>query len=248
MSLAVRRSGDSSRLATYGFAVTGGSPVDVHREKISTREIKTFVANVTNGQAQALDAYFWLPAAAEQYDLSRNLKDYVIVPNVPIILSDVPNTNGVAFPREELLKFRAAAGRLAYHTFKGKPCFVEHQNSDVSKACGVILDCYVAPITGYGKSLVKVVELLAFDRYKNSALAEDILARRKNCYSMGAYFGSFYMSDGSPATQARTKEPLTVNAKDELVYKCVQDIEGFETSAVENPAYAAATNDIVLTL
>lgn len=250
--LAVRKIAESNRLLTYGFVdpahVPAGDPIDAHAQRITNRDIKTFATAITEGQGDSIDAYFWLPLAAEQYDVSKDLRDYVIVPNVPIILSDVPNTNGVAFSKEQLLKFNVKQGRVAFQTFKGKPCFVEHANHDHTKACGVILDCYVSRIGTHGSGLIKVVELLAFDRNKNPEIAKGILERRRNCYSMGAYFDGFTMSDGSPATQARLKEPLSVNARDELVYKMVQNIEGFETSSVENPAYAAATNDTVLTL
>lgn len=243
------RSSDG-KYVTTGRSVISGKPLDAHALRISNTKsgLRAMAQTATGGRGEPIDAYHWLPMAAEQYQISRNIKDYIIVPNVPIILSDIPNTNGVAFSREELLKFNTKAGRLGYKTFKGKPTFTEHQNSDHTKAKGVILDVYPDTLDGYGKGMIKIVELLAFDRSKDPELCNDILKMKKNCYSMGSYFASFSMSDGSPSTEAALKRPLWCNARNELVYKLVHDIDGFETSCVENPAYVAATNSSVINL
>lgn len=247
MKLNLTQTSNASRYVTTGRSFQGGLPIDAHKQDLSNRQMKTFASSVTQNKGNPIDAYFWLPRAAEAYDVSPNIRDYVIVPNVPIIISDVPNTNGVAFSREQLMKFNVKHGRVAFHTFKGKPCYVEHANTNPVEASGVILDVYVDKLD-YGIGLIKVVELLAFDRNKNPQLASDILEKRRNCYSMGAYFQSFRMSDGSPATEAQLKRPLWCNARNELVYKLVEDIEGFETSSVGSPAFASATGDNVLTL
>lgn len=249
MKLSLSQASVAGRYVAYAreTPVFGGTPVDLHKQGVSKREFKTFAREVQHGKSAAIDAYFWLGAAAEAYDLSKNLKDYVIVPNVPVILSDVPNTNGIAFSREELLRFNTQVGSLAYSTFKGMPAYTEHQNTDPSKASGVILDVYIDTIP-QGRGILKVVELLGFDRSKNPELAKAILSGERNCYSMGMYFESFTMSDGSAPTDMALKRPLFCNSRNELVYKIPHKLKGFETSSVLNPAFVSATGDRVLAL
>lgn len=249
MKLSLSQASTSARYVAYAreSPTFGGTPVDMHARDLSNREFKTFAREIQHGRSEAIDAYFWLPAAAEAYDLSNNIRDYVIVPNVPVILSDVPNTNGIAFSREELLRFNTNVGKMAFATFKGMPAFVEHQNTDPTKASGVILDVFIDRVA-QGRGILKVVELLGWDRNKNSTLANSILKGERNCYSMGAYFESFTMSDGSPATEAALKRPLYCNSRNELVYKIPHKIKGFETSSVANPAFVSATGDRALSL
>lgn len=237
-----------NQFVAYGFVADGytGIPrrpvIDAHHEKISPRSLQIIAASVSgDAHTEALDAYFWLPAASETLNISRNLKDYVIVPDVPTIVSDIPNTNGVAFPRDELFKWNHKAGRMSYKTFKGKPCYQEHDNTDLRKACGVILDCYLTKCP-LGIGLVQLVKLLAIDRNKYPDLAKAVMNGEKNCYSMGAYFSGFEMSDRSRPTHDSMRQPLKLNEHGELVYKMVHDPDGFETSVVSNPAWAQATN------
>lgn len=204
--------------------------------------VRTVLAFSSDSQTSTLDAYKWLGPASKRYHLSPHWSDYVIVPDVPTLVSDIPNTNGVAFPRSELLAFNPDAGRLAYQTFIGKPCFIEHANKDITKAVGVILDCTIKPVVGLGKNLLQVVKLLGFDRTKNPELCEKILAGKRNAYSMGATFNRFTMSDGSRPTKEKFDMPLYVNKDRHLVYSLVHDINGFETSSVQSPAYVSATN------
>lgn len=236
-----RKSTHDGRQVAYADAAQVTNTIDAYKAGISNRQMTTFAFQVTEGKSTNLDCNFWLPMAAEEYDLSRKIQDYVIVPNVPIIISDIPNTNGIAFTKRELMRFRPKAGRMAYKTFKGKPCFVEHRNTDHTQACGVILDCYLDEVK-QGSGLVKIVELLAFDRYKNPEVAESILSGASNCYSMGTFFEGFTMSDGSKPTPRSLKEPLYANPRGELVFCLPHGLDGFETSVVANPAFAHATN------
>lgn len=72
-----------------------------------------------------LDAPSWLPFAAERYNISPDIRDYVIM-TVPIMPSDLPNRNNVAFPYSQLTAFNTDSGMIAYKTWKGKPMHVEH--------------------------------------------------------------------------------------------------------------------------
>lgn len=232
----------------YGFSAHPGRPViDAHRERMSASNLKVLAASLNpGGPASASDAHFWLPQAAEELNISRNIRDYLIVPDVPTVVSDIPNTNGVAFPKQQLLGWNPTVGRMAYKTFKGKSVFQEHDNTDISKSAGVILDCYLLPCP-LGIGLIQLIKLLAIDRDKYPDLAADILSGKKNCYSMGAYFQGFEMSDGSRPHPDAMKKPLFANERGELVYKMVMRPNGFETSVVSNPAWAQATNTSVLT-
>lgn len=245
MSLTYRSAPDKGYVA-YADAAVGGTPVLAYEQNINLNQ--TVASQLTDGRGNVLDCHFWLPLAAEQYDLSKNFKDYVIVPNVPIIISDIPNTNGIAFLKRELLKFNIKQGRPAFKTFKGKPCYIEHQNTDPLAACGVILDVYVDVVENHGRGLIQVVELLAFDRLKNPDAAKAVASKESNCYSMGTFFDSFTMSDGSTPTPAKLKKPLYLNDRNELVFCLPTDLTGFETSIVNSPAFAHATNSQVIKL
>ena len=239
----------------FGPSTAGQRPaIEAHKfipRSVKTRSqhmaaVRTVLAFASDTTTSTLDAYKWLGPASKRYNLSGNFSDYVIVPDVPTLISDIPNTNGVAFPRSELLAFNPDAGRLAYQTFIGKPCFIEHQNKDITKAVGVILDCTIKPVTGLGQNLLQVVKLLGFDRTKNPELAEKILQGKRNAYSMGATFNRFTMSDGSRPTREKFDMPLYRDRNGDLVYAMVHEITGFETSSVQSPAYVSATNTRLL--
>lgn len=250
--------GDNNRLFTYGFVsplvgVQQGRAIDCHAEGLNNRKGRdsrtiAIASSLTAGESTVLDVYSWLPAAAEEMNLSPDIKDYVIVPNVPTIISDIPNTNGVAFPRKQLLRYSVSAGRMAYKSWTGKPTYLEHDNADHTKAKGVIFDCYASPLEGYGRDLIKIVKLLAFDRTRDPQLCNEILSGKRNCYSMGASFKGFHMSDGSRPTKKALETPLYRNARGQLVYCNVEDIEGFETSSVAVPAFVSALSNKVVTL
>ena len=222
-------------------------PIEMFKE---SKMSKALSSSITGETGSTLDCHFWLPGAAEQYCLSKDIRDYIMVP-VPTIVSDMPNTNGVAFPRNELIKFNAELGRMAYKTFKGKPTHQEHANQDITLAKGVILDVFVTPLRGFaGNKLLKVVELLSFDRSKDPALANDILNGTINSYSMGAYFEGYRCSvcasDRGMCRHTSPKDPLRKMADGQLVYRNIYNISGFETSAVRNPAYIFALSDKVM--
>ncbi len=104
---------------------------------------------------------------------------------------DVPNQNADAFEwgdendneKPELLRFEKSADRYVYQSFTGRGNYKNHDNDDVTKAVGLILD--VAPnIEG------KFIEaLLAVDTKKDPELIRGIDNGYIDSVSMGALCG-----------------------------------------------------------
>jgi len=69
--------------------------------------------------------YNWLKGAAETYNLSPDIKDYLIF-EIPAVTIDIPNRNMHCFPYEEISYFDPRFGKFIYETFVGKPSFVDH--------------------------------------------------------------------------------------------------------------------------
>ncbi len=76
----------------------------------------------------------WLPFFAEEYNISPDIKDYVLVP-VSIFLSGLPNKKGHAFTVEELTSADPMLGCLKFESWKRKPCFLNHVNKDHTDIC-----------------------------------------------------------------------------------------------------------------
>lgn len=196
-----------------------------------------------------LDFNDWLPYAAKKYNISSDIRDYVIQPT-PTLPADIPNRNGVAFPLPRMVEFMPDYGMQAYKTFKGKPTFTEHDNQDHTKAKGVILDVSMRRIEGYGRGHFWVMHgLLAFDRTRDPQLANAILSGERNAVSMGAYTENYSCSYCSAligdCDHLHPKEPLDFYALGNyLVYRQVTGFCGFETSSVATPAYSSACNNL----
>lgn len=236
--------------------------IDVHKA-LKTKDIvqvknKPLVVKASFGEAtdntflEKLDVTTWLPFAAPKYHISPHIEDYIFVP-VFTIPSDLPNRNGVAFPLRSLLEFRPERGMQAYKTFKGQPVQYEHDNLDITKASGVIIDASLKRLNGYGQGKVwKLMELLAIDRSKNPQLAMDVLSNNRNSYSMGALVESYSCSYcNSPLGQCNhiTARQGCVDfyEKDgKLVFKNVHGIDGIETSSVATPAYHCANSNWIM--
>lgn len=200
----------------------------------------------------------WLPFAAEKYNISADLKDYVIVP-VPIVASDIPNRNLACFPFEVLTEFDPETGLLNYRSWKGKPTFVEHDNHDYTKAKGVIFDSTLQKLQGSVSDIWKVVALCGFDRNVDPVLCENILSGRSTGYSMGSkVFG--YGCSVCGATTSRPDRPncshvdptrrelrfVEMGNEKRLSYWNVVAFRGFETSSVVDPAFLGADSPFVI--
>lgn len=248
----------------FGNGTTLKTPFDVFRaykkHEVDPEEIKVSDVGIPksdiHGESQVLDFNIWLPFAAKHMNISKDIKDYILVP-VIIMPSDLPNRNGVGFPLSELVKFNPEMGMQAYKTWKGKPTYYEHSNKDLLQAKGVIVDTYMRKFQGFGGGVIwKLVALLAFDRSKDPELCRRILlpegnAERLNTYSMGAYVGKYTCSvcgrDKGKCTHLSTTSKVNFHmVEDMLAYCLAMDIIGFETSAVETPAYTVAISDTVM--
>lgn len=128
----------------------------------------------------------WLPLASEDYQISPDIKDYIIN-EIPIVTVDVPNRNLDAFSFDAVTKFNPEIGRIAYQTFIGKPTHRDHDNKDIRKARGVHIDSQLQKLAD---GSYKIVVLAAWDRTKDRQLIADMLNTSKPVgYSMGAFVG-----------------------------------------------------------
>jgi len=191
----------------------------------------------------------WLPAAAEAYCISGDIKDYVIA-EVPIVEGNVPNRNMDCFLTSRLVEFVPKFGVQAFQTFVGKPVFYEHQHEDNTKAKGVILDASMKQVNGRWFTMI----LKAFDRTKDRQLAEDVLNGRRRGHSMSAWtafmdcshcghrWDTSYPSacdciKGDARSRVQGKflgKGQVLNGN--LVYDAVYEYHFFESSSVGDPA------------
>lgn len=258
----MRLTSHNGKTLEYSDAIGFGKcAIDVHKS-LKNKDVrivnKTLVVKANysdrapnNTFQEKLDISTWLPFASKKYDISANISDYIFVP-VFTIPTDLPNRNGVAFPLAALLEFNVEAGMQAYKTFKGKPVHYEHKNDKPKEAYGVIADCSLRRLVGFGNGKVwKHMELLAIDRSKNPAYAHKVLSGEMNSYSMGAMVGRYTCSVGRCQAKLGNcnhiqAKPGTVDFKElngELVFKNVWDVTGFETSGVATPAFHVANSN-----
>ena len=201
------------------------------------------------GQAEHVsDCNYWLPYAAEHYCLSRDIRDYVLVP-IPAIFSDLPNTNGDSLSLKQMLRFDPALGMQMYKTFKGKGTFEEHENQNIRAAKGIILESFLRPVP-FNPKYYKIVLLLAYDRTKDPVLAKRILERETNAYSVGFHYSSYSCSicnqqvgkgiNLSPCQHTQLGRPTYKQQDGRLVYRKCENGQGFECSSVSTPAFVSA--------
>lgn len=206
-----------------------------------------------------LDYATWLPFCAKLYNISPKIEDFIIV-NTLICPSDIPNRNGIAFPATELAKFQPPpTNRMAYKAWKGCPVHLEHDNEVHENAYGVILDASLHKVQGYGGGkLWKVMGLLAIDKNKYPDIAEAVLKKKINTYSMGAlvdYFTCGYCGTECTTTHScgHITSPKNVNWKKyrdfdgstHLAFLNAHGISPIECSIVRDPAWAPALSDTV---
>lgn len=188
----------------------------------------------------------WLKEASKIYNISDDLKDYVIV-CVKIFFSDLPNRNGVAFPKSELVRFNPDLGCCGYETWRRKPTFLEHNNSIKENAKGVIFDATLRPAKGFKGDLVSVDLLAGYDRTKDPNLVKSILDGSRNCYSMGSYAEDFKCSvcgkllSKGPCEHFSLTNPKFECFDGKVGFANTIGVEGFELSNVETPAFLPAT-------
>lgn len=246
------------KIETYASTALsiGTSPMEMFKYKSKREQAEALRSIGIEAPGSNIEANLWLPFAAKEYKLSTDIRDYVLVP-VPILFSDLPNTNGDSLSIEELLRFDPELGMQMFKTFRGKPTFYEHDNQDITKAKGVILDAFMRPLRRYGNGkYFKLVELLAYDRTKDPMLVESILSGENNAYSLGFYFKGYTCSicrqrfgaNGikNPCTHTRPNKPTYRMPDGRLAYRMCHDARGFETSVVGNPSYVTAISHLVM--
>jgi len=256
-----RRMFDSGSMAVYADTETSLPIIDIHKEMKKSGSI----VKASNGQMVVqveapgmspipLDFEQVLPFFSVPYHISPDPKDYIIVP-VIAIPSDLPNRNRVAFPLRELMKPSAETGQLAYESWRRKPTFREHQNSDITKAHGMIADTSMRQLSGWADGKVwKLMMLATFDRSKYSDYVDEIASGKVNAYSMGAWVSGYECSvcNGPVGTCSHiavedTRAGLT-EAIGSLAFKNCIGLTGFELSSVQSPAWITAISDFVTPL
>jgi hypothetical protein len=262
-----------------GFKVTfhnQRSNYDVSAKNVDSAEGREFVRELARTSAtpkelradampaeEVLDYAKWLPFAAKRYKISPRIEDYVVV-NTPMIPSDIPNRNGVAFPLCELVKFREPpVNRIVYKAWVGCPTHEEHAADDYENALGIILDTSLKRIVNYGNGRHwMVMALLAFDKTKvqNEKRIQRMLNGEVNTYSMGAncqYFtcGLSGVRLDDPRYAARmakamewdvVNDPLT--QRPTMLFRNAHDLSADECSTVDDPAWAPALSDTLYQL
>jgi hypothetical protein len=231
-----------------GTALTGGTVTEMHGLHVNKNGSVDLTDEQSGGEGRTLDANIWLGQAAEEYKLSKDIRDYILVP-VPSMISGVPNTNGDSVGLKDLTKFNTEQGHLAYKTWCGKPMYVEHQHKP-EWIRGIILDTYLRPIPGFPNK-VKLVKLAALDRTRDPALIQRVIDRELNTYSMGMYFTSYTCSIcghtagrgiGKPCAHTKPQQPTRQMGDGRLCYRICHDITGFELSLLVNKGKRSGVN------
>jgi len=192
----------------------------------------------------------WLPAAAETYQISADIRDYVIT-DVPAVTVDIPNRNLQAFPFEEISYFDRQFGKMIYKTFIGKPSCKDHDNDtdeNPDRAKGVIFHSSLQYIPEYG--IYKIRLLQGWDRTKDEKLCHDILSGKRPYYSMGALASSFLCPICGQIKNSQRPCPCSAQGNGSeymghLQYSLCIGVNFIENSNVEEPADFAAEGKIM---
>lgn len=248
----------NGRFAVYSdCSSTIHGAIDLHKEirsknmAVAGNHIQTLNASPTPltalAEAQMLDFAQWLPSAAAAYKTSPDVRDYILKPFL-IMHSDLPNRNGVGFPRTELMKWDTEAMRQKYRIWKGAPTHLEHRNDDPTIANGIVADAVVRRVK-QNDALIKIIVLMALDRTRYPSLTQQVLNGEMNAVSMGAWVDHYTCSkcgkQVGTCMHMRKNDigHLKLDADRDLVYAHVRDILPFEVSWVGTPAYSVAVND-----
>lgn len=244
------------------WASNGGraliSPIDMHRAlKRKDIELSSAGDKIVNpvsgldGVATTLDLE-WLPFAAKVYNISPDIRDYLLIPTV-IMPAGFPNRNNCGFLLEDLVKFSTDYGCQYMKTWRGKPTFHEHDNENPLKASGVQLDVFASKAKN--GNYWKIINFMAFDRSKYSERCRQLASGEIDSFSMGAYVTGGYECSicnrklGTCLHQNK-KKPQDMRVIDtgkdrpEVAFRVGRLPVGFECSTVEVPAFSVAQSDM----
>lgn len=104
-----------------------------------TKSASQKAASYYQANSGKLDIRGMLKLVAKDYDISDDPHDYIFEA-VRACTAEVPNENGDAFPRDELLRFDHRLGKAVYQTFIGKPHHINHRADNPKHSRGVVLD------------------------------------------------------------------------------------------------------------
>lgn len=229
-----------NRFQVYASAALSDFPQtrDLAKERIRPVEILDKNRAIAKINGSTLD-YSWLKGASETYQISPNIKDYILS-EVPIVTVDFPNRNLHAFPFDEVSYFDPRFGQFIYKTFVGKPTYADHNNKNFVEAKGVHFDASLRYVPGW--DVWKIFVLLGYDRTKDSALGRQIEKGQRRSFSMGSWVSFFInsltgqLSNGSQPL----KYPKGTVHDGRLSYDQCSGCEYFETSSVVGPADVTA--------
>jgi hypothetical protein len=219
--------------------LTASYPEETGFEKLKEELAHERVAVPTGFEAK-------LPWFSQKFCLSADLKDYFFRAT-PILISDLPNRNGVGFPVQSLVEWNEDLHCQAYEGWKYCPMFEEHRSDDPKTALGVVADVTLRKLKGYCfDKLWVVIALAAIDRTKNVSLAAKYESGQTNTVSMGAMVDGWKCSYcGAPEGRCEHIDPerdvtfYELNGR--LVFKEVFGVAPYELSIVADPAYGVAS-------
>lgn len=220
---------------------------DILRRSIQSdllKDVDTQLQSVTPSIPTGFEAK--LPWLAPPMHLSDKLSDYFFR-STPIIISDLPNRNGVAFPLHSLTAWNLELHCQAYEGWRYCPMFEEHESDDVTTAVGVVADVTLRKLKGYANDKLWVlIALAAIDRTKNVSLAAAYESGKINTVSMGAMVKGWTCGYcGAPEEKCDhidpdPRRPTFYELNGRLVYKNVFGVSPYELSLVRDPAYGVA--------
>jgi hypothetical protein len=202
----------TARVPIIGSAVVDPTSSTLVFQKTASKNASYYQAN--QGRINVREM---LAMVAEDYDISTNPHDYIFEA-VRAVTAEVPNENGDAFPKKELLRFDHRLGKAVYQTFIGKPHHINHRADNPKASRGVVLDASyndIAPplescpscghrtaeLEGRDESGINCVKcgtavkdefvelLLAIDTKKDPIFAEGVRTGSLDSLSMGCEAG-----------------------------------------------------------
>ena len=226
-----------------GSVAEAGKSIDAKHLSAGTVNIKASTYDLSLRNKDLLEQY------ADVYHISSNIHDYIFIP-VPIFITNIPNRNGITFIDEEVDTFYDDIGQYMFQTWIGKPCFVEHDDSDETQSKGIIFDAVIRPLPQF--NLRQCWVLWGLDRTKDVDFTKEVLDAKHNYFSMGARANYFTCSfcghkfTSKPHCPCLNGFPYMHEANGEIACANARQIIGTEVSRVADPAWVSAEADNML--